>query len=329
MVIQEQAEKWLKVTRDSLEIEARAIETASVRLDGSLTLAVEIILNHPGKVLVSGVGKSGHIAQKIAATLCSTGTPSVFLHPAEALHGDLGVYTPGDPTILISKSGTTGELIRLIPILRQFRSPLICIVGNLNSVISRKADVTLDGRVTIEADPLGIVPTASAVVALALGDALAAALMYARRFTEQEFVRFHPGGQLGRNLWLHVSDVMHRVNEIACVGPETSLREVVISMTQYPLGATCVVDDEFHLVGLITDGDVRRALQVYEDIRPLQAKHVMTNHPVSIFPSASLKDAVQLMENRSSQISVLPVLDAESNCCLGLIRIHDIYQADQ
>ncbi len=328
MTTREQAAKWLSVARISLEIEAKAIENASARLDGSLTRAVEIILNHQGKVMVSGIGKSGHIAQKIAATFCSTGTPSVFLHAAEALHGDLGVYTPGDPTILVSNSGATGELVRLIPILRQFQSPLIAIVGNLNSVLCREADVVLDSRVTTEADPLGIVPTASAVVALALGDALAAALMQARGFTEQDFVRFHPGGQLGRNLWLHVSDVMHRANEVAWVGPETSLREVVIAMTRHPLGATCVVDSDFHLLGFITDGDVRRALQIYDDIRPLQAKHVMTVNPVSIFSNATLKDAVRLMEDRPSQISVLPVQDPDSNCCLGLIRIHDIYQAN-
>jgi len=328
MIKQEQAAEWLKVAQASLEIEARAIETASTRLDGSLTLAVEIILNHPGKVMVSGIGKSGHIAQKIAATFCSTGTPSVFMHPAEALHGDLGVYTPGDPTVLVSNSGTTGELVRLIPILRQFQSQLIAIVGNLNSVLCREADVVLDSRVTTEADPLGIVPTASAIVALALGDALAAALMYARGFTEQEFVRFHPGGQLGRNLWLHVLDVMHRVNEVAWVGPETPLREVVIAMTEHPLGATCVVDGDFRLLGLITDGDVRRALQIYEDIRPLQAKHVMTTHPVSVFSNATLKEAIRLMEERPSNLGVLPVQDPESNCCLGLIRIHDIYQAN-
>jgi arabinose-5-phosphate isomerase len=328
MIKQEQAAEWLMVARASLDIEARAIDSASARLDGSLTRAAEIILNHPGKVMVCGIGKSGHIAKKIAATFCSTGTPSVFMHAAEAFHGDLGVYTPGDPTVLVSNSGTTGELVRLIPVLRQFQSPLIAIVGNPNSALFREADVILDSRITAEADPLGIVPTASAVVALALGDALAAVLMHARGFTEQDFVRYHPGGQLGRNLWLHVSDVMHRVNEVACVGPETSVREVVMAMTKRPLGATCVVDSEFRLVGLVTDGDVRRALQIYEDIRPLQAKDVMTAHPVSIAPNATLKEAVHLMEDRPSQISVLPVMDPESNCCLGLIRIHDIYQAN-
>jgi arabinose-5-phosphate isomerase len=328
MTTQVREAEWLKVAQTTLEIEAKAIEAASTRLDGNLTRAIDILLNSTGKVMISGIGKSGHIAQKIAATFCSTGTPSVFMHATDAIHGDLGVYTPGDPTILISNSGTTAELVNLIPILRQFKSPLIAIVGKLNSVLSREADVVLDSSVAIEADPLGIVPTSSAIVALALGDALAAALMQARGFTEQDFIRFHPGGQLGRNLWLHVSDVMHRAKEVAWVSPETSLKEVVIAMTQHPLGATCVVDDEFHLLGFITDGDVRRALQVYDDIRSLHAKDVMTTRPVSILANATLKQAVHLMEDRPHQISVLPVQDPESNCCLGLIRIHDIYQVN-
>jgi arabinose-5-phosphate isomerase len=229
---------------------------------------------------------------------------------------------------LISKSGSTGELIRLVPILRQFDSPLIAIVGNLSSALAREADVVLDARVAREADPLAVVPTASTVVALALGDALAVALMHARRFTEQDFVRYHPGGQLGRNLWLHVSDVMHRGEYVAWVRAESSLREVVIAMTECPLGAACVVDDDYKLLGLITDGDVRRALQTHEDIRQLSAEAVMTKNPVAVFPGSTLKEAAHLMEDRPSQISVLPVLDPENGRCLGLIRIHDVHQAE-
>jgi arabinose-5-phosphate isomerase len=330
----DQTAEWLRAARDVLEVEAQAILTASTQLNGSLTRAVQIILDashsstNGGKVVVSGMGKSGHVGQKIAATLCSTGTPAVFLHAAEATHGDLGVYSPGDPTILISKSGSTGELVRLVPILRQFHSPLIAIVGNLNSPLATEADVVLDGRVAREADPLDIVPTASAVVALALGDALAAALMVARRFTHQDYHRFHPGGQLGRNLGLRVTDVMHRGARVAWVSPETSLREVVIHMTEHPLGAACVVDGNYHLLGLITDGDVRRALQKYEDIRPLCARDVMTLQPISVTPALMLKDAASIMENRASQISVLPVCESTDGPCLGLVRIHDIYQAN-
>lgn len=318
--------KWLAAARDSMQIESRAVAEAAARINGDITRAVEIITAHDGKVVVSGIGKSGLVGQKITATLNSTGTPAVFLHPAEAIHGDLGVYTPGDPTILLSKSGATEELVRLVPILRQFKSPLIAIVGNLASPLARQSDVVLDGRVAREADPLGIVPTASAMVALALGDALAAALMVARQFTEKDFVRYHPGGQLGRNLFLKVEDVMHTGENVAWVGSETSLKDLVIAMTRLPLGGACVVDDDHHLLGIVTDGDVRRALQRYDDIRPLCAGDVMTANPICTTPETSLGRAAQLMENRSSQISVLPVVIYPERTCLGLIRLHDIYR---
>jgi arabinose-5-phosphate isomerase len=319
-------QEWLRVAQEAMQVEAEAIAAAAARMNGDLTRAVEIILNHQGKVVVSGIGKSGVIGQKITATLCSTGTPAVFLHPAEAIHGDLGVYTPGDPSILISKSGSTEELVRLVPILRQFKSPLISIVGNLSSALAEDADVVLDARISREADPLGIVPTTSTIVTLALGDALASALMTAREFTEVDFVRFHPGGQLGRNLFLHVEDVMHRGDQVAWVEADTQLRDVVIAMTQRPLGAACVIDANHCLLGLITDGDVRRALQRYDDIRPLRARDVMTANPVSATPEITLGLAAQIMEDRSSQISVLPVTDPANAVCLGLIRIHDIYR---
>ncbi|MFZ5877787.1 MAG: KpsF/GutQ family sugar-phosphate isomerase [Chloroflexota bacterium] len=313
--------------RAAMEIEADSIRAASMRLDGKFLQAVEALSNHSGKIIISGMGKSGYVAQKLAATFSSTGSPSVFLHPAEAVHGDLGVYTPGDPTILISKSGSTAELVRLIPILREFHSPLIGILGNLNSTLSREVDVVLDASVECEADPLNLAPTASVAVALSLGDALAAALMTRRNFQAQDFARFHPGGQLGRNLLLQVSDVMHGLDHIATVRPDTPLKDVVIEMTRYPLGAACVLDDSQHLDGIITDGDVRRAFQKYDDIRSLRAEQVMISKPVTILPSVPLALAVDKMEKRASQISVLPVVDAD-NKCLGLIRIHDIYQVD-
>jgi arabinose-5-phosphate isomerase len=317
---------WLKAAQVTMEVEATAIQEAAQRLNGSITEAVEIILSHQGKVVVSGMGKSGHIGQKLTATLCSTGTPAVFLHAAEAVHGDLGVYTPGDPTILISKSGATGELVRLVPILRQFNSPLVAIVGNPASPLANGVDVILDGRVAREADPLGVVPTASAVVALALGDALASALMVARGFSEQDFVRYHPGGQLGRNLTMQVADVMHRGKEVAWICPWAPIKEVVIALTEKPLGAACVVDEDYELLGLITDGDIRRALQMHDDIRGLTAEDIMTRQPVIVYPAASLKEAAHIMEDRPSQLSVLPVLEYGRRNCLGLIRIHDIYQ---
>jgi arabinose-5-phosphate isomerase len=319
-------QEWLDSAQQSMGAEADAIRHAAGQLDGSLVAAVELILSHPGKVVVTGLGKSGHIAQKIAATLSSTGTPAVFLHPAEAPHGDLGVYTAGDPTILISKSGATAELLQLIPTLRQFQSPLIGILGTRHSPLADKVQVVLDGWVTREADPLNLAPTCSSVVALALGDALAAALMTARRFTDMDFARCHPGGQLGRNLLVHVADVMHTGKDVAWVHAQDRLREVVVAMTQHPLGAACVVADHDELIGLITDGDLRRALHKHDDIRQLSAAEVMTLRPITIAPGSLLRDAVHIMEDRPSQISVIPVVDA-GNRCLGLLRIHDLYQS--
>jgi arabinose-5-phosphate isomerase len=319
---------WLSVARSVLQAESRAIAAAAARLDQCLARAVQLILDHQGKVVVSGVGKSGHIGQKIAATLASTGTPAVFLHAAEAVHGDLGIYTPGDPSILISKSGSTAELLRLVPILRQFRSPLIAIVGNPKSPLARQADIVMDAQVEREADTLNLAPTCSTAVALALGDALAVSLMHARQFSRQDFARYHPGGQLGRNLWLRVADVMHQGEDVAWVRLDTPLRQVIIAMTERPLGAACVVDEEFNLLGLVTDGDLRRALLAHEDIRQLRSADCMSRKPLTVPPEASLREAIRLMEDRSSQISVLPVLDPKTRRCLGLVRIHDIYQPE-
>ena len=313
----------LSSARVTMECEAEAIKCAARRLDGGVSKAVEMILASSGKVVVSGVGKSGLVGQKIAATLTSTGTKAFFLHPSEALHGDLGVYSPGDVSILISNSGATAELVKLVPLLRQFHSPLIGILGNVNSPLGKHVDVVLDGTVGQEADPCNIVPTSSAVVAMALGDALGSALMVARKFTLEDYARLHPGGQLGRNLCLTVRDVMHQGDAVAWVHARKSLKEVVIEMTRHPLGAACVVGNENKLEGMITDGDVRRALQNHDDIRSVAAADIMCRKPTTIHPHASLKDALQLMEDRPSQISVLPVL--EEGRCIGLVRIHDIY----
>jgi arabinose-5-phosphate isomerase len=285
---------------------------------------VDIVLAHSGKIVVTGIGKSGHIARKIAATLCSTGTSAVFLHPAEAVHGDLGIYTPGDPTVLLSKNGSSRELLALAPILREFHSPLIGILGSKSSPLARQMDVRLDASVEREADPHNMAPTASAVTALALGHALAIALMCARRFTPREFSRFHPGGQLGRNLLLAVREAMHGADEIAMVSPAASLKEVIIAMTRRPMGGACVVDEDGTLAGFITDGDLRRALTTHDDIRELSAEDAMSRAPVTIGPDATLGDALERMERRPSQISVLPVVD-ETGRALGLLRLHDVY----
>lgn len=314
--------------RAVLEAEANELRLAANRLDSNFAHAVDIVLGQGAKVIVTGLGKSGHIARKIAATLCSTGTPAVFLHAAEAAHGDLGVYCMGDPTVLISKSGATMELLRLVPVLRSFCSPLIGILGNTMSPLAAAVDVVLNASVRREADVLNLAPTSSSTVAMGIGDALAIALMGARRFSHQDFARFHPSGQLGRSLWLCVADVMHERSKTGCILPDDSIREVVMVMTQYPLGAACVLDPGGMLAGIITDGDLRRALQQYDDIRPLSARDIMTSRPVTISPDAPLREAETLMEQRRSQISVLPVVDREHRY-LGLVRIHDLYSSQQ
>jgi arabinose-5-phosphate isomerase len=321
----DQRTQWLAAARKAMETEAQAILTASGRLDQNLIRAVELILGHSGKLVVTGLGKSGHIARKIVATLQSTGTPAVFLHPTEAAHGDLGLCQPGDSVLMISKSGATAELLDLLPPLREFKAAFIGILGNPSAPLAREMDVVLDASIAREADPEGFTPTASSAVALALGDALAIALMQARSFTAQDFSRLHAGGQLGRNLRIRAGGVMHRGDEVAWVKPEDSLRHVVIAMSQHPLGAACVVSPAGLLAGLITDGDVRRALQDHDDIRTLRAADVMTPRPSTLSPDTLLHEALAFMEDRPSQISVVPVVD-DTGMCLGLLRLHDIYQ---
>jgi len=318
--------EWLAAARSAMQTEAAAVLAASGRLENSLLGAVDLILDHRGKVVVTGMGKSGHVARKIASTLQSTGTPSVFLHPTEAGHGDLGMCQPGDPVVMISKSGCTAELLDLIAPLREFEARFIGILGNVNSPLAAEMDIVLDASVEREADPESFMPTASTIVALALGHALAVALMQARGFTSAHFQRYHPAGQLGQNLRIRVQEVMHSGGAVAWVKPGDSLKHVVIEMSERPLGGACVVSGDQRLLGLVTDGDVRRALKTHDDIRPLRATDVMTASPITIAPDALLHEALGLMENRPSQIYVLPVVDARTGVCLGLLRLHDIYR---
>ena len=308
-----------------MQAEAAAIQIAAERLDGAFERALDLILESGSKLVICGIGKSGHIGTKLAATLSSCGIPSVFLHAAEAIHGDLGVYQPGDPTIVLSKSGSTAEVLRLLPMFKKLKSPVIAIVGNMDSPIAAAADVVLDGSVEREADPLNLMPTSSSTVSLAIGDALAAALVKARDFTKEEFASYHPGGQLGRNLLMTVGEVMHVADQIACVSAEETLREVVIRMTKFPFGAACIVDGANGLAGIITDGDIRRILSQEGDILNFKVRDCMTQSPISTHPDVLLGDAVRTMEDRSSQISVLPVV-AENGELLGLLRLHDAYQ---
>jgi len=310
-----------------LKSEAYELLNVADRIDESVVKAAKMLLKHDGKVIVCGVGKSGLIGQKIVATFCSTGTQAVFLHASDALHGDLGVYRPGDPTILISKSGATDEVVRLIPLLREFNSPLIGIIGNNDSILADKVDIVLDGTVSSEADPLGVVPTNSTTVTMAIGDALAAVLMTAKQFNQEDFARFHPGGNLGRRLKLHVMDIMTPLDKVAVVSPKQSIKETVLLMTKKPQGAAIVSDDSEKLIGVITDGDLRRGFAQNGNINELMVIDVMNNKPIFIYSNARLQNAVTLMEDRISQISVLPVLDESDDKCIGLLRLHDIYQS--
>ena len=308
-----------------LKTEANELLQAADRVSESIVDAAKLIDNHNGKVMICGLGKSGLIAQKIAATFCSVGRKAVFLHAVDALHGDLGIFDAGDPTIVISKSGSTEEIVRLIPILKEFESPLIGIVGNMNSSIIDDLDIVLDASVDNEADPLGIVPTSSTTLTLSIGDALAGVLMSVKGFNKNDFARYHPSGTLGKRLLLTVENIMQRISNVAVVNMTDKLRKVVIAMTEKPNGAAIVKckNDGF---GLITDGDLRRCLAEGEDIDLLDAEKIMTTDPVSISSNSSVDNALKLMEDRRSQISVLPVVSEENGECLGLIRLHDIYQ---
>ena len=310
-----------------LKAEARELNNVANRIDESVVRAAKIILAHDGKVIVCGVGKSGLIGLKIVATFCSTGTQAVFLHASDALHGDLGVYKPGDPTILISKSGATDEVVRLIPLLREFNSPLIGIIGNKDSALADKVDVVLDSTVSSEADPLGVVPTNSTTVTMAIGDALAAVLMTAKKFNKDDFARYHPGGNLGRRLKLQVKDVMTSLDKVAVVKPDLNLKETVLLMTKKPQGAAIVTDKNNKLKGVITDGDLRRGFAKNGNLNEMIVSDVMNKNPINIYSNARLQEAVTLMEDRASQISVLPVLSENDGKCVGLLRLHDIYQS--
>ncbi|MEN8790983.1 MAG: KpsF/GutQ family sugar-phosphate isomerase [Lentimonas sp.] len=322
----ENVSSGLEIGRQAMQAEAAAIESAAVRLGEGFERAIKTILAAKSKLVVCGIGKSGHIGGKLAATFSSSGIPSVFLHAAEAIHGDLGVYQPGDPTIVLSKSGSTAEVLRLMPLFKKFESPIIAIVGNVDSPIAQAADVVLDAGVEKEADPLNLMPTSSSTVSLAIGDALAAALVKARDFTAEDFAVYHPGGQLGRNLTMQVGEVMHPIERVACVSGEDSLREVVIRMTRFPLGAACIVDESNQLLGIITDGDIRRLLSGDGDILNKVVNECMTQNPISTHSTMRLGQALGIMEDRPSQISVLPVVEEGTAQFLGLLRIHDAYQ---
>lgn len=305
-----------------LRLEAAAIErTAEVLDEKAVEKAVEILACCESKVIVTGVGKSGVIAQKIAQTLVSTGTIAVFVHPSDALHGSLGVVANGDIVIALSNSGETDELLLILPTIQQRGVKIISIVGNLNSTLARNSDVVLDASVDKEACPLNLAPTTSTTVALAIGDALAMTLMQVKNMNEKDFAANHPAGRLGKRLTLKVSNLMHESPNVA---PDANWLEVVKNISKFALGAVNVVDENAKLIGIVTDGDLRRTIEktAPEEFSNLNAEKMMTRSPVTANPEMLAFDALGLMENRPSQISVLPVVENEK--CVGLLRLHDI-----
>ena len=311
------------LSKSIIESLSKQLLSVADNVSEDIEKASDLIMKNSGKVVICGLGKSGLIGQKIVATLCSTGTKAVFMHAAEATHGDLGIYNPGDPTILISKSGNTEELVRLIPILKEFNSPLISIIGNLDSALSKHSDIILNGSVESEIDPLGVVPTTSSLVALAIGDALASVLMVKRGFNKDDFARNHPGGELGKQLALKVETIMHPINQVAQITPEDSINNCAILMTKKPLGAALFIDDA-KLKGIVTEGDLRKSITQKDNLSEPIGEFINEN-PITIPSTTSIFDAMKVMEDRDSQISVLPVIDSNDNC-IGLLTIHDLYQ---
>lgn len=309
-----------------LRLEAASIEAAADKADvASIEKALGLIGNCSGKVIVTGVGKSGVIAQKIAQTLTSTGTVGIFVHPSDALHGSLGVVKDGDVVIALSNSGETDEILAIMPALKRRNVSVIAIVGNIDSTLARQSDVVLDASVDKEACPLNLAPTTSTTVALAIGDALAMAVMESRGLTAEDFAANHPAGRLGKRLTLTVASLMH---DSPNVSEDAGWLEVVKEISKHSLGAVNVVDNAGKLVGIVTDGDLRRTIEktAPASFGSLIASAMMTRSPITATPTMLAFDALRLMENRPSQISVLPVVD-EAGSCVGLLRLHDVVRS--
>jgi arabinose-5-phosphate isomerase len=314
----------LELARKVLAIEAEAVSALGSRLDQNFLAAVEIILSCRGRVVVSGMGKSGHIARKIASTMASTGTPAFFVHPAEASHGDLGMITREDVVVALSYSGESDELLTIIPLIKRQGAKLIAITGNAGSALAKEADVYLDARVSQEACPLNLAPTASTTAALALGDALAIALLDARGFGADDFARSHPGGTLGRRLLTHVSDVMRTGDDVPHVAEDVSLVEALREMSRKRMGMTAVLDRARHVVGIFTDGDLRRALERSSDLRAVKLTDVMSRDPRTIQESKLAVEAVEMMERHKIN-QLLVVTDAGE--LAGALNMHDLFRA--
>ncbi len=310
--------------KKELNLEAESIRMASERLDENVEKAIELLQNCAGKIVVTGMGKTGIIARKVAATLASTGSTAIFLHAAEGLHGDLGMLAKGDVVIAISNTGNTQELISILPYMKFLKVPIIAFTGNLESKLADASDVVIDCGVPKEYEPLGLVPTSSTTVALAMGDAIAIALLKSRDFSEKDYARFHPGGTIGKKLLLRVGDLMHAGERNPIVRENVTMQEVIMEMTAKGLGCTGICDADGRLLGIITDGDLRRILQKDGNVLELSALECMTVNPKRLTAQTFAVDALNIMED--NKITMLPVVDEDQHQ-IGMLHMHDLIQA--
>jgi arabinose-5-phosphate isomerase len=316
--------RFLELGAAVIEIEAKAVFALTERIDANFAKACGLLLACEGRIVVLGMGKSGHIGGKVAATLASTGSPAFFVHPGEASHGDLGMITEKDVVMAFSNSGETEELLVILPLIKRLGVPFIALTGNPASTLARKADAHIDVSVAQEACPLDLAPTASTTAALAMGDALAIALLEARGFTQEDFARSHPGGRLGRRLLLLIDDVMHTGEAVPMVAPDIMLSEALLEVTRKGLGMTAIVDGERRLLGIFTDGDLRRAMDHGVDVHTTPVKEVMTRHGKTISQGMLAAEALQIMEN--AKINGLMVVDKDDRL-IGVLNMHDLLRA--
>lgn len=317
-------EKICDFGRSVIELEAKMVNGLAIRLNEDFAKACQNLHNCSGRIVVMGIGKSGHIGKKIAATFASTGSPAFFIHPSEAKHGDIGMITSGDVVLVLSNSGESEEILSILPFIKRFNIPLITLTGKPDSKLAKLASINLDVSVEKEACPLGLAPTSSTTAMLVMGDALAMVLLEKRGFTKEDFALSHPGGALGRRLLLRVSEIMHQANALPVVSETASLKEALLEITEKKLGATIVIDDEKQLAGIFTDGDVRRALDNHIDIQNTRIATLMTRHPKTIFGDMHAAEALRILETH--QITALIVID-QDNKPIGMVHIHDILRA--
>ncbi len=317
-------ERLISSGREVIETEARALGNLTSRIDDAFVAACRVMYVCEGRVVVTGMGKSGHVGRKIAATLASAGTPSFFLHPGEASHGDLGMITADDVVLAISNSGDTSEILTILPLIKRLGVPLVALTGNPDSRIAREADINIDVSVEEEACPLGLAPTASTTAALAMGDALAIALLEARGFSAEDFARSHPGGRLGRRLLLHISDVMHTGDGVPAVTANVRLSDALMEMTRARLGMTAIVDEDRKVLGVFTDGDLRRTLDKRVDVHKASVDEVMTRGCITVRAELLAAEALNIMQKHA--INALLVVDNDERL-VGALNMHDLLRA--